>query len=132
MEIWLEGLLWSSLILVILVTAAYPMVLALAGPLMRRRPHLDDAEPTVSLMIAAHNEEGCIASKIENSLALDYPRERLEIIVASDGSTDGTAEIVKSFGDRGVLLRALPRIGKTGVQNQVARTAKGEILVFSD
>jgi cellulose synthase/poly-beta-1,6-N-acetylglucosamine synthase-like glycosyltransferase len=116
----------------VLITVGYPLTLALAGFLFRRTRQLRDSEPTVTLIIAAHNEEACIASKIENTLALDYPRGRLEIIVASDGSTDRTADIVRSYEDRGVVLREFPRVGKTGMQNQVARSASGEILVFSD
>jgi cellulose synthase/poly-beta-1,6-N-acetylglucosamine synthase-like glycosyltransferase len=132
MEVWLERLLWVSVVTIMLVTFGYPLVLAIAAPLLRRRRHCADAEPTVTLVIAAHNEEKCLASKLENALALDYPRERLEIIVASDGSTDRTTEVAESFSDRGIVLRAFPRMGKTAVQNQVARLASGEILVFSD
>src|SRR4051812_3433098 len=130
MELWLEGVLWFSVIMVILITVGYPVFLALCQPLARRRRRLDDAERSVSLIIAAFNEEALIARKIENALALDYPRERLEIIVASDGSTDRTDQLVRSFGNRGVSLLSFPRTGKTGVQNEVARMAKGEILVF--
>jgi cellulose synthase/poly-beta-1,6-N-acetylglucosamine synthase-like glycosyltransferase len=132
MELWLEALLWFSVIAVALITVGYPILLALASPLTRRRRHFDDATPSMSLIIAAHNEEACIARKLENALALDYRRDRLEIIVASDGSTDRTDEIVESFSDRGVQLRRYARIGKTGIQNQAAKVASGEILVFSD
>jgi cellulose synthase/poly-beta-1,6-N-acetylglucosamine synthase-like glycosyltransferase len=132
MAVWLEGVLWVSVIIIGLVTFGYPIVLAVATPLIGRRRHCADAEPTVTLVIAAHNEEKCLAAKIENSLALDYPRDRLEIVVASDGSTDRTAVIAQSFATRGVILREFPRIGKTGMQNQISRTAKGDILVFSD
>ena len=129
---WFEAVLWASVLMIALVTVGYPLTLALAGFLFRRTRQLRDSEPTVTLIIAAHNEEACIASKIENTLALDYPRARLEIIVASDGSTDRTADIVRSYADRGIVLREFPRLGKTGMQNQVARSVSGEILVFSD
>lgn len=132
MTVWFEGLLWFSVAMVALITLGYPVLLTVIGPLLRRGRQVDDAEPTVSLIICAHNEESCIAAKLENALALDYPRSHLEIIVASDGSTDGTDSIVQSFVDRGVVLRSFPRTGKTGVQNLVVRSAKGEILVFSD
>jgi len=132
MELWLERILWLSVIMVVLITVGYPVFLALCRPLARRRRQIDSAERQVSLIIAAFNEEAVIARKIENALALDYPRERLEIIVASDGSTDRTDQIVRSFGNRGVRLLRFPRTGKTGVQNEVARIAQGEILVFSD
>jgi cellulose synthase/poly-beta-1,6-N-acetylglucosamine synthase-like glycosyltransferase len=133
MEVWLEWILWCSVIMVILVTMGYPIFLGFLGFLLRRCRHLDDnAEPTVSLIIAAYNEEACIARKIENALDLDYPRERLEIIVASDGSSDRTDEIAQFFSHLGVVLCRFPRTGKTGIQNQVAKKAKGNILVFSD
>src|SRR5687767_15679534 len=126
MAVWFEASLWSSIAMVVLITIGYPILLAIIGPLMRRGRRLDAAEPAVTLIIAAHNEENCIARKLENALALDYPRERLEIIVASDGSTDATDAIVQSFSDRNVVLRSFPRTGKTGCQNAVVRTARGE------
>jgi cellulose synthase/poly-beta-1,6-N-acetylglucosamine synthase-like glycosyltransferase len=132
MQVWLEWLLWFAITMLVMVTVGYPTMLALAGPLTRKRRQVDDAEPMVSLIIAAYNEEACIARKLDNALALEYPREQLEIVVASDGSTDRTNEIVQSFSDRGVVLRGFPRVGKTGVQNQAVRTAKGDVLVFSD
>jgi cellulose synthase/poly-beta-1,6-N-acetylglucosamine synthase-like glycosyltransferase len=89
--------------------------------------------PTVSLVIAAYNEEKAIAGKIENSLAIDYPKDKLEIIVASDSSTDRTDEIVRSFADRGVkLVRTEGNLGKSPTLNQAAKQATGEILAFSD
>ena len=128
----LELFFWSSVAVVAFITFGYPVLLALGGLLVRRRNHVSDSEPHVTLVIAAHNEEACIARKVENSLALDYPSQRLEIIVASDGSTDKTGDIVRSFADRGVVLREFTRTGKTGVQNRVVQTARGEIVVFSD
>src|SRR3954464_14321705 len=113
MELWLERILWFSVIMVILVAVGYPVFLALCQPLARRRRQIDSAERPVSLIIAAFNEESVIARKIENALALDYPRERLEIIVASDGSTDRTDQIVQSFANRGVSLLRFARTGKT-------------------
>lgn len=132
MEFWLEATLCFSVGVVILITLGYPALLVLCWPLEGRRRQTDSAERQVSLIISAFNEERVIARKIENSLALDYPRDRLEIIVASDGSTDRTDEIACSFADRGVILLRFPRTGKTGVQNEVARIANGEVLVFSD
>jgi poly-beta-1,6-N-acetyl-D-glucosamine synthase len=81
-EIWLERVLWFSVIVVVFITVGYPVFLALCGPLARRRRQMDATERQVSLIIAAYNEEAVIARKIENALALDYPRECLEIIVA--------------------------------------------------
>ncbi len=89
--------------------------------------------PSISLIISAYNEEGSIKNKIEESLNLDYPENKLEIIIASDASTDRTEEIVGHFTDEAVrLIRQDVRKGKTAVQNLAASIAKGEILVFSD
>lgn len=94
---------------------------------------MDREDFNVTIIIAAYNEEKIIADKIENSLQLDYPQERIEIIVASDGSTDGTDDIVRGFSDKGIILnRVEGRKGKTELQNQTVQLAKGEILVFSD
>ena len=132
MEIWLERILWFSVIVVVFVTIGYPAFLALCGPLVRKRRKIDGTDRHVSLIISAYNEEAVIARKIENALALDYPRELIEIFVASDGSTDRTDQITESFSNRGVVLRRFPRTGKTGMQNEMAKIAKGEVLVFSD
>ncbi len=92
-----------------------------------------DINPTVSLIIPAYNEEKVIAQKIENSLSLDYSKEKIEIIVASDGSTDGTNEIVRGFEEKGVKLVELnPNQGKSSAQNRAVAEAKGEILFFTD
>lgn len=90
----------------------------------------EDGLPKVSLIIAAYNEESVIGAKVENALALDYPRELLEVIVASDGSNDTTAEIAREAGADRVL--ELPRAGKAATQNAAADAATGTILAFSD
>ncbi len=92
-----------------------------------------DITPTVSIIIAAYNEEKHIRKKIENTLAMDYPKEKFEIIIASDGSTDRTNEIVKQYSDCGVKLVTLDkRSGKTEAQNRAIKIANGEILFFTD
>ena len=89
--------------------------------------------PSVSFIITAYNEEKRIKQKIENSLSQDYQKEKLEIIIASDCSIDGTDEIVKSFKDQGVkLVRAPERKGKENAQKHAVDAAVGEIIVFSD
>ena len=89
--------------------------------------------PSVSFIITAYNEETRIRDKLENSMALDYPRERLELIVASDCSTDETDTIVQSFESRGVrLVRAAQRNGKEAAQKLAVEAAAGDILIFSD
>ena len=96
------------------------------------RPAADDAlAPDVALVIAAYNEEAEIAETLEHALALDYPG-RLEILVASDGSTDGTAAEVARFADRGVRLLELPREGKVAAQNAAVAATAAEVLAFSD
>ena len=87
----------------------------------------------VSVIVAAHNEEAAIAAKIRNVLASDYPRERLEILIGSDGSSDRTEEIVRGHADDGVGLISFPQqMGKSAIQNGLVAAASGEILVFSD
>jgi cellulose synthase/poly-beta-1,6-N-acetylglucosamine synthase-like glycosyltransferase len=89
-----------------------------------------EGSPTVSLIVAAYDEEGVIADKVANALALDYPRDRLEVIVASDGSGDATAERAREAGAD--LVLDLPRAGKVSAQNAGAERASGEIVAFSD
>jgi cellulose synthase/poly-beta-1,6-N-acetylglucosamine synthase-like glycosyltransferase len=111
----------------------YPMLVFLLARLRPRPSHKSPYEPSVSLIIAAYNEEKEIAAKLDDSLALDYPRNKLDVIVASDGSTDRTDDIVRSYADRGVrLFVPQTHLGKTGTAIAVVPEAKGEILVFSD
>lgn len=115
----------------------YPALLAVMARLWPR-PALTAVStavhtPTVTLLIAAYNEEETIAQKIENSLALDYPSARLQILVAADGSADRTAQIVAGYADRGVVLNYEPaRRGKMAAINRAMPHATGEIVVFSD
>jgi cellulose synthase/poly-beta-1,6-N-acetylglucosamine synthase-like glycosyltransferase len=129
MELWL----WSPLAAVFWTYAGYPLLLLVLA--RRRRPEGPPGalERSVSVIIAAHNEEASIAEKLESTLRLDHPGPPIEIIVASDCSTDRTHEIVRGFQDRGVKLIVMPeRRGKTAAQNAAARQARGEILVFTD
>ncbi|MBX3728622.1 MAG: glycosyltransferase family 2 protein [Candidatus Sumerlaeia bacterium] len=112
----------------------YPLLVGLLAR-MRRRPSPPPLEghPTVSLLVAAYNEERVIAEKIENALALDWPHDRLEIVIASDGSTDRTNQIVESHADRGVRLIAItPNQGKMNALNTCVPQCVGEIIVMSD
>lgn len=113
--------------------AGYPVLLAL---LARLRPEIGpypSATPSVTLLIAAYNEERAIEEKLENSLALDYPQDRLQILVAADGSDDHTADIVRGYADRGVELSFIPtRHGKTAAIDRAMARVRGDILVFSD
>jgi cellulose synthase/poly-beta-1,6-N-acetylglucosamine synthase-like glycosyltransferase len=114
------------------VYAGFPMLVVLIGKLFPRPVRKRAITPRVSLIIAAYNEESSIAARLENALDLDYPPEALEIIVASDGSTDATLQIAERFASRGVRVLPLPRRGKIHALAEAARRAEGEILVFSD
>lgn len=124
---------WILAALTAYTYAGYPLLL---GALARMRPQpvtKADIRPTVSLIIAAHNEEVCIREKLDNSLALDYPREKLQILVASDASTDCTDEIVAENAAQGVLLCPVAEHrGKSHAQNRAVEASTGEVLVFSD
>jgi cellulose synthase/poly-beta-1,6-N-acetylglucosamine synthase-like glycosyltransferase len=129
----MEIVLWSSLAAVALTYFGYPAVLWLARPLRRHHRTDEGLLPNVSLVISAYNEAGVIGNKLENSLGLDYPRDRLEIAVISDESDDGTDEIVESFGNRGVrLFQQAPRRGKSLGLSRFVPGLSGEIVVFSD
>ena len=113
--------------------AGYPVLVFSFSRLFRRPTTKNEVEPTVTVLITAFNEEASIAAKIENTLEIEYPEEKLDILVASDGSTDKTDEIVKGFADRGVILfRQEGRKGKTYTQNKAVERAGGEIILFSD
>jgi len=129
----METLFWFAVIFIVYAYAGYPLLL-LALSCWRQRPvKKGNISPAVSFIITAYNEENRIREKIENSLALDYPRDRLELIVASDCSTDQTDRIVQSFQTQGVrLVRAAQRHGKEAAQKLGVEAAGGEILVFSD
>ena len=126
---------WLTAVLLVHVYFLYPGVLFVLGAIIdRSEPYeLPEDLPTVSLVIAAYNEEEIIAEKIENSLELDYPREKLEIIVFSDASSDDTDRIVESYADQGVRLERIEgRVGKTECQNRVTERVNADIVVFSD
>ncbi|HKQ75636.1 MAG TPA: glycosyltransferase family 2 protein [Blastocatellia bacterium] len=123
----------ASIAALAFIYAGYPVLMLSISFIFRRPVRRADITPRVSVIIAAYNEERDIGAKLENTLALDYPRERMEIIVASDCSTDRTDEIVSSFGTQGVILfRQQDRFGKTIAQNRAVKVSSGEILVFSD
>jgi hypothetical protein len=123
---------WGALALIAWVYVGYPVVLGMAATLRRRPVRKAPIEPTVSLVICAYNEARHMRRKLGEVLALDYPAERLEVLVASDGSTDGTDDIVRQFAPRVRLLTLGRRGGKTAAQNAAVAQATGEIVVFSD
>ncbi len=120
------GILWTH--------AGYPLTAAALARLRTRPVARGDVEPTVSLIVAAHNEEGSIEGRVENALSLDYPAEKLEIVVASDASTDRTDEVVEALAAREPRVRLVrcPRGGKLAAINHVWPQTSGEILAFSD
>ena len=131
----LEAAFWASAALVGYAYAGYPALLWVVArlrpaPAVARDPGLT---PTVSVIIVARNEERGLGAKLANCLALDYPRDRLDVLVVSDGSEDGTERIAAGFADRGVRLLALPQQrGKAaGLNEAVARTS-AEILLLTD
>ena len=124
---------WLALGLIAFAYVGYAVSVAVLSSVYRNPPKRADIEPRVTFIITAYNEERAIARKLEQTLALDYPADKLEILVASDGSTDRTDEIVRGFAARGVkLLRVEGRVGKTETQNQAVLHASGEVLIFSD
>jgi cellulose synthase/poly-beta-1,6-N-acetylglucosamine synthase-like glycosyltransferase len=123
---------WTAVGLIAYVYAGYPLLVFLISRVWARPVKKAAITPTVTMIIAAYNEEAAIAGKLDNTLALDYPADKLEILVASDGSTDRTNAIVRERYAGRVTLLDLPRAGKTSGQNKAAAVARGEILVFSD
>lgn len=111
----------------------YPLVLSFIATVRPKPVRRGSVMRKVTVLIPAYNEASCIARTVENKLEQDYPRDLLEIIVVSDGSTDGTDEIVARYADRGVkLIRTAGRRGKAAALNEAVTHARGEILVFSD
>jgi hypothetical protein len=127
-----EVVFWCSVAVVVYAYVGYPCALAALSMLRRRPVKRSDIRPRVSFVITAHNEEQRIAQKIENTLRQDYPPDAFEIIVASDGSTDRTDDIVRSYAPRVRLVRTNGRRGKEGAQELAVGTAIGEVLIFSD
>jgi glycosyltransferase involved in cell wall biosynthesis len=126
-------LFWGSLALLLYVYAGYPLLAGLRARIIGRSPQQAAIEPTVSIVVVAYNEGARIAARIENLLALDYPRDRFEIVIGSDGSTDDTVARARRYVSRGVRVVPLPmRRGKPAVLNTIVPTTRGEIVVFAD
>lgn len=128
------GIVISILILLILYTyIGYFLFVLAMGRAFRKKVIKVNIEPHVTMMIAAYNEEAGIAKKLEESLGLDYPNNKIRIVVVSDASSDRTDEIVKSYATRGVeLIRVEGRVGKTEARNVALSSIQGEIILFSD
>jgi cellulose synthase/poly-beta-1,6-N-acetylglucosamine synthase-like glycosyltransferase len=125
---------WLAVAAIVYTYVGYSLIILLLAklinrPVLRREGH----EPTVTFLITAYNEEKNIGRKLENVLSLNYPRDKMDILVASDGSTDRTEEIVGTFARQGVrVLRVEGRVGKTATQNRAVEHARGEVIIFSD
>lgn len=129
----LKILFFVSILMLGYVYVGYPILVFLIAKLKNRKVSKGVFQPYVTILIAAYNEEDHIEETIRNKIALDYPKEKMEIIVVSDGSTDKTDDIIKKYEAQGVkLLRQDPRSGKTAALNMAVLHTTGEILVFSD
>ena len=123
-------LFWVSLAALAWTHAAYPAFAALLARIAPRRVRKADIEPTVAIIIAAYNEEGSIARRIENLLELDYPKDKLQIVVSSDSSSDRTEEIAAQYA--GVNVIRNERGGKVAAQDRAVRETQSDVVAFSD
>ncbi len=134
LQIFLAILFWLSVFFILYTYIGYPLLISLIARFIPFHIEQSGApDLSVTILITAYNEETVIEKKIENSLGLDYPRDKLQIIVAADGSSDRTPEIVRKFSDRGVELTFTPqRGGKMAAINRAIPYSSGEIIIFSD
>ncbi len=123
---------WSSVAGVFYPYLIFPLILIIFGRVVNADVDKRAITPAASMIIAAYNEEKSIAAKLDNALALEYPPGSLEIIVASDGSSDKTVEIAGNYASAGVSCLDLPRRGKAFALIDAVEASTGEILVFSD
>jgi cellulose synthase/poly-beta-1,6-N-acetylglucosamine synthase-like glycosyltransferase len=128
--ILLSVLFWASLAALLWTHVVYPVFASVLARLVPRRVGAADIEPTVCVIVAAYNEEPVIARRIENLLALDYPKDKLQIVVSSDASSDGTEEIAAQY--QGVKVISNDRGGKVAAQDRAVRETDSEIVAFSD
>jgi glycosyltransferase involved in cell wall biosynthesis len=135
----LEVVFWISLGAIVYTHLGYPLLLRLLVALWGRPDGVEESGPLprVTLIVAAHDEAAVIGDRVQNALSLDYPPELLEVIIASDGSADGTVGVAREAGaraERDGLVRVLdlPRRGKVGTQDTAVAEATGDVLAFSD
>lgn len=130
---FMQVFFWAGAALLAYAYVGYPLLVALVARVRPRGVRRAEWEPKVTVVITAYNEERDLRAKLENTLALEYPSDKLEILVASDCSNDRTDEIAREFAARGVRLHRQPeRLGKTAAQNSAVELADGEIILFSD
>ncbi|HEV2591975.1 MAG TPA: glycosyltransferase, partial [Gaiellaceae bacterium] len=125
-----EIVFWASLAALVWTHAAYPAFAAALARVASRPVRAADIEPGVTVIVAAYNEEAVIARRIENLIALDYPKEKVRIVVSSDASSDRTEEIARAYP--GVLVISNPRGGKVAAQDSAVRRTDSEIVAFTD
>jgi cellulose synthase/poly-beta-1,6-N-acetylglucosamine synthase-like glycosyltransferase len=128
-----ELICWFTVVVLLYTYLGYPFLVFVCGRLRSNRIRQSDITPAISIIIAAYNEERHLGAKLENTASLDYPEDKLEVIIISDCSTDRTDEIARAFPWSGVsVVRQCERRGKTAAQNRGVAEASGDILVFSD
>src|SRR6478672_7166221 len=125
-----KTLFWVSLLLLAWTHVLYPLFAAALARLAPRKVRKGEIEPTVTVIITAYNEEPVIARRIENLLELDYPRDKLRLVVTSDASSDRTEEIALQYAQ--VTVVSNPRGGKVAAQDRAVRQTDSEIVAFSD
>ena len=135
----MEVLWWVCGFIIVEAMIGYPVSLFLLDKLLKKPDNKKDNsfEPTVTIMVVAHNEEKVIGEKLNNLIGLDYPNEKIKILVASDFSTDSTNEIVEDFislhKERNIsLYKSVEHFGKTNAQNEAQELVDSEILVMTD
>ncbi len=128
----LEAAFLGALALVAYTYVLFPLLVVARARWRPRPPRTADITPPVSVIVAAHDEAAHIGDRLANLRALDYPPDRLEVVVASDGSTDGTDAIARERAWPGVRVLALPRVGKAAALEAAVAAATGEVLVFTD
>lgn len=128
-----EVLFWTVALAAAYTWAGYPLLMAVVARFTRLGQRAPAPPPKMTVIVAAYNEAGCIEAKLRSTLEQRYPSDRLEVIVVSDGSTDGTDQLVAGYPDpRARLIRQEPRSGKSAALNRAAAAAGGELLVFTD
>ena len=127
-------LFWCCVFVIVYPYAIYPLLLVGLNGILRRRFPVPDRsfEPSITVICPIHNEAGSIAGKIENMIALDYPSDRLELLIVGDGCTDGSLGIARRTGGSRVRVVDLPRAGKASALNAGLDLARGEVIVFTD
>ena len=131
-------LFWISAFMIFWANIGYPISILILGKIIKRKNKtIVNNEKSISIIITAHNEEKIIQQKLENVISLDYPKEKVEIIVTSDNSTDKTNEIVEKFiknhpTENIKLYKVKKRMGKTNAQNEAVKIAQNDILVMTD